>query len=143
MKKMDELNTLGVEGCAIVEEENQEVCPNEAKAERVVARFNMMPDVNLSKRMKNQEVNFNKIISDLEGKLNKQIKANKEKESTLLMYGYLNGEVSHERKLGVDEYNDLNRVIGQKLEEIGERMRAFSAVQDSVNPSRVNGDVAE
>ncbi|XP_047337855.1 uncharacterized protein LOC124941559 [Impatiens glandulifera] len=143
MKKMGELNTLGVEGCAIVEEENQEVCPNEAKAESVVARFNMMSDVNPSKRMENQEVIFNKIISDLEEKLNKQIKANKEKESTLLMYGYLNGEVSPERKLGVDEYNDLNRVIDQKLEEIGERMRALSAVQDSVNPSRVKGDVAE
>ncbi|XP_047337854.1 uncharacterized protein LOC124941558 [Impatiens glandulifera] len=143
MKKMDELNNLGVEGCTIVEEENQEVCPNEAKTESVVARFNMMSDVNPSKRMENQEVIFNKIISDLEEKLNKQIKDNKEKESTLLMYGYLNGEVSPERKLGVDEYNDLNRVIDQKLEEIGERMRALSAVKDSVNPSRVKGDVAE
>ncbi|XP_047337848.1 agamous-like MADS-box protein AGL80 [Impatiens glandulifera] len=130
MKKMDELSTLcGVEGCAIVYSQGEaipEVWPNETKAESVVARFNMMPNENRHKGMENQE-----------------------KETTLLMYGYLNGEVSHERKLEMDEYHDLNRVIDQKLEEIGERMRALpvkstlSLVQDSINPSRVNEDVAE
>ncbi|XP_047337847.1 agamous-like MADS-box protein AGL80 [Impatiens glandulifera] len=148
MKKMDEVNTLcGVDGCAIVyspDEAIPEVWPNEAKAESVVARFNMMPYVNQHKGMKNQEVYFKKAISNLEGKLNKQIKANYEKEITLLMYRDLNGEVSHERKLKVDEYHNLNRVIDQKLEEINEGMRAlsgksaFSLVQDSINR-----DVAE
>ncbi|XP_047335383.1 agamous-like MADS-box protein AGL80 [Impatiens glandulifera] len=153
MKKMDEVNTLcGVDGCAIIyspDEAIPEVWPNEAKAESVVARFNMMPYVNRHKWMENQEVHFKKIISNLEGKLNKQRKSNIEKETTLLLYRHLNGEVSNERKLKVDEYHNLNRVIDQKLEEIGERMRAFSgksalsSVQDSINPSRVNGDVAE
>ncbi|XP_047335384.1 MADS-box transcription factor PHERES 2-like [Impatiens glandulifera] len=91
---MDELNTLcGIEGCAIVYsqcEEIPEVWPNEEKAESVVARFNMMPNVNRHKGMENQE-----------------------------------------------------------LVEIGERMRALSVkstlslVQDSINPTRVNEDVAE
>ncbi|XP_059313383.1 agamous-like MADS-box protein AGL80 [Lycium ferocissimum] len=126
MKKVSELSTLcGIDACAIIYSpyENQpEVWPNTMGAQRVLAEFKRMPEMEQSKKMVNQESFIRQRIAKASEQLKKQSKENREKEMTEVMYQSLTGKGLQNLNLG--DLNDLGWVIDQNLKEIYKRIEA-------------------
>ncbi|XP_019191069.1 PREDICTED: agamous-like MADS-box protein AGL80 [Ipomoea nil] len=124
MKKVSELSTLcGIDACAIIYSpyENQpEVWPSTAGAQRVVAQFKRMPEMEQSKKMVNQEGFIRQRIAKASEQLKKQHKENREKEITEVMYQCLTGKGLH--SLILTDLNDLAWLLDQKLKEISKKM---------------------
>ncbi|XP_009618312.2 agamous-like MADS-box protein AGL80 [Nicotiana tomentosiformis] len=127
MKKVSELSTLcGIDACAIIYSpyENQpEVWPNTMGAQRVLAEFKRMPEMEQSKKMVNQESFIRQRIAKASEQLKKQSKENREKEMTEVMYQCLAGKGLQNLNLG--DLNDLGWVVDQNLKEINKRIEAF------------------
>nr|XP_016435742.1 PREDICTED: agamous-like MADS-box protein AGL80 [Nicotiana tabacum] len=127
MKKVSELSTLcGIDACAIIYSpyENQpEVWPNTMGAQRVLAEFKRMPEMEQSKKMVNQESFIRQRIAKASEQLKKQSKENREKEMTEVMYQCLAGKGLQNLNLG--DLNDLDWVVDQNLKEINKRIEAF------------------
>nr|GMD48489.1 agamous-like MADS-box protein AGL80 [Ipomoea batatas] len=124
MKKVSELSTLcGIDACAIIYSpyENQpEVWPSTAGAQRVVAQFKRMPEMEQSKKMVNQEGFIRQRIAKASEQLKKQHKENREKEITQVMFQCLTGKGLH--SLILTDLNDLTWLIDQKLKEINKKI---------------------
>lgn len=125
MKKVNELSTLcGIDVCAIMYspyDSQPEVWPNTMGVQRVLAQFKRMPEMEQSKKMMNQESFIKQRIVKENEQLKKQIRDNREKEMTEVMYQCLTG------KLGLDnlmlpDLNDLGWLIEQKMKEINKRI---------------------
>ncbi|XP_033512375.1 agamous-like MADS-box protein AGL80 [Nicotiana tomentosiformis] len=127
MKKVSELSTLcGIDACAIFYSpyENQpEVWPNTMGAQRVLAEFKRMPEMEQSKKMVNQESFIRQRIAKASEQLKKQSKENREKEMTEVMYQCLAEKWLQNLNLG--DLNDLGWVVDQNLKEINKRIEAF------------------
>ncbi|XP_009774462.1 agamous-like MADS-box protein AGL80 [Nicotiana sylvestris] len=137
MKKVSELSTLcGIDACAIIYSpyENQpEVWPNTMGAQRVLAEFKRMPEMEQSKKMVNQESFIRQRIAKASEQLKKQSKENREKEMTEVMYQCLAGKGMQNLNLG--DLNDLGWVVDQNLKEINKRIEAFKKGASSSSSS--------
>ncbi|CAN4108294.1 unnamed protein product [Withania somnifera] len=124
MKKVSELSTLcGIDACAIIYspyDNSPEVWPNSMGAQRVLAEFKRMPEMEQSKKMVNQESFLRQRIAKASEQLKKQSKENREKEMTEIMYQGLTGKGLHHLNLG--DLNDLGWVIDQNLKEVYKRI---------------------
>ncbi|GFP80396.1 agamous-like mads-box protein agl80 [Phtheirospermum japonicum] len=124
MKKVSELSTLcGIDACAIVYspyEAQPEVWPDGRGAQRVLAQFKRMPEMEQSKKMVNQESFIRNRITKAADQLKKLHKDNREKEMTHLMYQCLTGKGLH--GLAVPELNDMGWLLDQNLKEIYKRI---------------------
>ncbi|CAM8965867.1 unnamed protein product [Rhodiola kirilowii] len=124
IKKVNELSTLcGVDACAIVYspyESQPEVWPPSAIAvQRVLGQFRRMPEMEQSKKMVNQETFLRQRISKTKEQLKKQLKDNREKEMTEVMFQCLAGKGM--MNLNMMDLNDLAWLIDQNLREIDNR----------------------
>ncbi|KAJ8572738.1 hypothetical protein K7X08_009249 [Anisodus acutangulus] len=126
MKKVSELSTLcGIDACAIIYspyDNSPEVWPNTMGAQRVLAEFKRMPEMEQSKKMVNQESFIRQRIAKASEQLKKQSKENREKEMTEVMYQGLTGKGLQNLNLG--DLNDLGWVIDQNLKEVYKRIEA-------------------
>lgn len=126
MKKVSELSTLcGIDACAIIYspyDTSPEVWPNTIGAQRVLAEFKRMPEMEQSKKMVNQESFIRQRIAKASEQLKKQSKENREKEMTEIMYQGLTGKGLQNLNLG--DLNDLGWVIDQNLKEVNKRIEA-------------------
>jgi len=139
MKKVSELSTLcGIDACAIIYSpyENQpEVWPNTMGAQRVLAEFKRMPEMEQSKKMVNQESFIRQRIAKASEQLKKQSKENREKEMTEVMYQCLAGKGLQNLNLG--DLNDLDWVVDQNLKEINKRIVSQAAAPPLVEQKPV------
>lgn len=128
MKKVSELSTLcGIDACAIIYspyDTSPEVWPNTMGAQRVLAEFKRMPEMEQSKKMVNQESFIRQRIAKAGEQLKKQSKENREKEMTEIMYQGLTGKGLQNLNLG--DLNDLGWVIDQNLKEVYKRIEAIN-----------------
>ncbi|KAM3281572.1 hypothetical protein P3S67_028594 [Capsicum chacoense] len=126
MKKVSELNTLcGIDACAIIYspyDNSPEVWPNTMGAQRILAEFKRMPEMEQGKKMMNQESFLRQRIAKANEQLKKQSKENREKEMTEIMYQGLTGKGLQHLNFG--DLNDLGWVIDQNLKEIYKRIEA-------------------
>ncbi|KAL6514789.1 hypothetical protein OROGR_020368 [Orobanche gracilis] len=124
MKKVSELSTLcGIEACAIVYspyESQPDVWPDGRGAQRVLAQFKRMPEMEQGKKMVNQESFIRNRIMKAADQLKKLHKDNREKEMTHLMYQCLTGKGL--QGLAVPELNDMGWLLDQNLKEIYKRI---------------------
>ncbi|XP_010271057.1 PREDICTED: agamous-like MADS-box protein AGL80 [Nelumbo nucifera] len=140
MKKVSELSTLcGVSACAIIYspyDKQPDVWPSASDAQRVLARFKNLPEMEQSKKKMNQEVFLRQRISKLKEQLKRQEKDNRKHEMTILMYQTLAGKSLNDVLIG--DLNDLAWLVDEKLKEIQERIEQlrrtpprFIAVEES------------
>ncbi|MCD7451317.1 Agamous-like MADS-box protein agl80 [Datura stramonium] len=139
MKKVSELSTLcGIDACAIIYspyDNSPEVWPNTMGAQRVLAEFKRMPEMEQSKKMVNQESFIRQRIAKASEQLKKQSKENREKEMTEIMYQGLTGKGLQNLNLG--DLNDLGWVIDQNLKEVYKRIEAIKKGASTSSSSSV------
>ncbi|KZV14565.1 hypothetical protein F511_42561 [Dorcoceras hygrometricum] len=128
MKKVSELSTLcGIDACAIVYspyESTPEVWPADPRdAQRVIAQFRRVPEMEQSKKMVNQESFIRGRIAKAAEQMKKLQKYNREKEITHLMYQCLTGKGL--QGLAVPELNDMGWLLDQNLKEICKRIETL------------------
>ncbi|GMP39762.1 hypothetical protein CsSME_00010472 [Camellia sinensis var. sinensis] len=127
MKKVSELSTLcGIDTCAIIYspyEFQPEVWPNTLAVQRVLAQFKRMPEMEQSKKMVSQESFIRQRIVKANEHLKKQLKDNREKEMTEVMYQCLTGRGL--QNLVIADLHDLGWLIDQKLEEIDKKIESM------------------
>ncbi|KAK2658175.1 hypothetical protein Ddye_004708 [Dipteronia dyeriana] len=120
LKKVSELSTLcGIDACAIVYSpyDNQpEVWPSHHGVQRIVSQFKRMPEMEQSKKMVNQDSFLRQRIVKSNDQLKKQMKDNREKEMTELMFQTLVGRSLH--PFNIMDLNDLVWTIDQYLKDI-------------------------
>ncbi|KAK1570521.1 hypothetical protein Q3G72_003062 [Acer saccharum] len=120
LKKVSELSTLcGIDACAIVYSpyDNQpDVWPSHHGVQRIVSQFKRMPEMEQSKKMVNQDSFLRQRIMKSNDQLKKQMKDNREKEMTELMFQTLVGRSLH--PFNIMDLNDLGWTIDQYLKDI-------------------------
>ncbi|GAU41275.1 hypothetical protein TSUD_349150 [Trifolium subterraneum] len=126
LKKVDELSTLcGIDACAIIYgpyDPQPEIWPSPSGVQNVLSKFRTMPEFEKSKKMLNQETFMQQRILKAKDQVKKQMKDNKEKEMTLLMFQCLNlGEIVH-NNVSMTDLNHLNWLIDQNLKDIDKRL---------------------
>ncbi|CAI9275391.1 unnamed protein product [Lactuca saligna] len=125
MKKVNELSTLcGIDACAIIYspyESQPEIWPNNISIQHVLAQFKRIPEMERSKNMMTQESFIRKQITKSNQQLKKQMKENREKEMTEVMYQCLTGKGSIEN-LTMPDLNDLGALVDQTLKDICRRI---------------------
>ncbi|KAK1422895.1 hypothetical protein QVD17_18184 [Tagetes erecta] len=128
MKKVNELSTLcGIDACAIIYspyEAQPEVWPNNIGVQRVLAQFKRMPEMEQSKKMVNQESFIRQRITKANEQLKKQIKENRDKELTEVMYQCLTGKGSI-ANLMLPDLNDLGGLVDQTIKDICRRIESL------------------
>nr|GEY51091.1 agamous-like MADS-box protein AGL80 [Tanacetum cinerariifolium] len=128
MKKVNELSTLcGIDACAIIYspyESQLEVWHSDIGVQRVLAQFKRMPEMEQSKKMVNQESFIKQRITKANEQLKKQIKENREKETTEFMYQCLTGKGSI-ANLILPDLDDLGRVVDQTMKDINRRIESL------------------
>lgn len=128
LKKIDELSTLcGIEACAIVYgpyEPQPEIWPSPWGVQNVLSKFSMMPEMEQSKKMMNQETFMNQRVMKAKEQVKKQQKDNKQKEIALLMFQCLNAGKIVDNNMSMVDVNNLAWLIHQNLKDIGRRLEA-------------------
>ncbi|GAA0140055.1 hypothetical protein Leryth_023109 [Lithospermum erythrorhizon] len=127
MKKVSELSTLcGIDACAIIYSpyENQpDVWPNHLGVHRVLEQFRRMPEMEQNKKMVNNEGFIRQRTVKANEQLKKQLRDNREKDVTMLMYQCLAGRGL--QNLMMPDLNDLGWLIDQNLKEINKRIETL------------------
>ncbi|WJX92800.1 hypothetical protein P8452_74392 [Trifolium repens] len=126
LKKVDELSTLcGIDACAIIYGPygpQPEIWPSPLGVQRVLSKFRTIPEFDKSKKMLNQETFMKQRILKAEEQVKKQMKDNREKEMTLLMFQCLNlGDIVH-NNMSMTDLNHLDWLIDQNLKDIDKRL---------------------
>lgn len=155
MKKVSELSTLcDVDACAIIYspyDTQPEVFPSPLGAQRVLAKFKKMPEMEQSKKMVNQESFLRQRIVKADEQLKKQRKDNREKEMTRVMFQRLTGNGGLQG-LSMMDLRDVGWLIDQHLREINRRIetlkreaqkQAVVAPRTTANNSTAGGDNTE
>ncbi|XP_057418134.1 LOW QUALITY PROTEIN: agamous-like MADS-box protein AGL80 [Lotus japonicus] len=121
MKKVDELSTLwGIEACAIIYspfEPQPVIWPSPSWVQRALERLKTMPELELSKKMVNQETLMKQMILKVKDQVMNQRKENREKEMDLHMYRCINARKVLPN-MNMNDLNDLAWVIDQNLKEV-------------------------
>lgn len=127
LKKVSELSTLcDIKTCAIIYspyDTQPEVWPSPMEVQNIIAKFKMMPEMDQSKKMVNQESFLRQRIAKSEEQLKKQQRDNREKEMTQVMYRSLVGEGL--QNLNIVDLNDLGWVIDKSIKEIDEKIKSL------------------
>ncbi|CAA0838823.1 Agamous-like MADS-box protein AGL80 [Striga hermonthica] len=138
MKKASELSTLcGIEACAIVYspyEAQPDVWPDGHLAQRVLAHFKRMPEMEQNKKMVNQEIFLRQRADRAADHLKKLRKENREKEMTNLMYECLTGRGVH--GLATSDLNDVAWLLDRNLKEIYSRIEALGKEKHADVPAQ-------
>ncbi|KAI3698319.1 hypothetical protein L2E82_41778 [Cichorium intybus] len=125
MKKVNELSTLcDIDACAIIYspyEAQPEVWPENNRVQHVLGQFLRIPEMERSKNMLDNESFIRKQINKTNGQLKKQMKENREKEITEVMYQCLTGKGST-ANLSLPDLNDLGGLVDQTLKDISRRI---------------------
>ena len=136
-KKVKELSTLcDVDACAVIYspyDAAPEVHPSPLGAQRVLARFRRMPEMDQSKKMVNQDGFLRQRIAKAVDQLKKLRKDNRDKELTRLMLQALPpaacassssgaGAARVLQGLSVTELNDLGWLIEQNLKDVSKKL---------------------
>ncbi|XP_020237614.1 agamous-like MADS-box protein AGL80 [Cajanus cajan] len=142
LKKVEELSTLcGIEACAIVyspDDPLPQVWPSDNGVERVVERFRIMPELEQSKKMANQESFIGQRILKSKDQVMKLMKDNREKEMTMFMFRCLNvGRVLPDNNMTTSDLSDLSSMIEQNLRDINKRLETLSANEMTTNQPQV------
>ncbi|XP_065854611.1 agamous-like MADS-box protein AGL80 [Euphorbia lathyris] len=120
LKKITELTTLcDIPACAIIYspyDSQPEVWPSADSVQQVISQFNMMPGMDKSKKMLNQDSFLRQRISKAIEQLRKQRKENREREVTQVMFHSLTGKSLI--YLNILDLNYLRWVLDQNLIEI-------------------------
>ncbi|KAI3502059.1 hypothetical protein L1887_30090 [Cichorium endivia] len=128
MKKVNELSTLcDIDACAIIYspyEAQPEVWPENNRVQHVLAQFLRIPEMERSKNMLDNESFIRKQINKTNGQLKKQMKENREKEMTEVMYQCLTGKGSI-ANLSLPDLNDLGGLVDQTLKDISRRIESL------------------
>ncbi|KAL4569960.1 hypothetical protein LXL04_025609 [Taraxacum kok-saghyz] len=136
MKKVNELSTLcGIDACAIIYspyETQPEIWPNNLGVQHVLAQFKKVSEMDRSKNMLNQESFIRKQIGKANEQLKKQMKENREKEMTEVMYQCLTGKGSLEN-LSLADLKDLGGLVDQTLNDISRRIESLKNGGSSSN----------
>ncbi|KAK7859523.1 agamous-like mads-box protein agl80 [Quercus suber] len=115
LKKVSELSTLcDIKTCAIIYspyDTQPEVWPSPMEVQNIIAKFKMMPEMDQSKKMVNQESFLRQRIAKSEEQLKKQQRDNREKEMT--------------QNLNIVDLNDLGWVIDKSIKEIDEKIKSL------------------
>ena len=134
MKKVSELSTLcGIDACAILyspDDSQFEVWPSPLGVQLVVDRFKMMPEMEQSKKMVNQESFLRQRIAKGNEQLKKQGQDNREKEITRVMFQSLTGKGL--QTLNIIDLNDLGWMINQNLKKINKRIESLNKEAQSL-----------
>ncbi|GMY22888.1 agamous-like MADS-box protein AGL80 [Fagus crenata] len=116
LKKVGELSTLcGIETCAIIYspyDTQPEVWPSPMEVQSTIAKFKMMPEMDQSKKMVNQESFLRQRITKAKEQLKKQQRENREKEMTQVMYR------------DIVDLNDLGWLIDNNIKEIEDKIKS-------------------
>ncbi|KAK6915268.1 Transcription factor, MADS-box [Dillenia turbinata] len=128
VKKTEELSTLcGIEACTVVfgpYESQPYVWGSAPGAEHVLDKYRRVPEMEKSQKMVNQEAFLRQRLKKAKEQLAKQLKGNREKVMTQVMYQCFVGRPV--KDLGnTDELNDLNWLINRKSEEILQRLESI------------------
>ncbi|KAL6964885.1 hypothetical protein U1Q18_035938 [Sarracenia purpurea var. burkii] len=142
MKKAHELSTLcDVEVCVIIfstSDAEPEVWPSHLGAQRVIAKFRRMPELEQSKKMVNQETFARERLAKSEEQLRKQQKDNRHKEVADLMYRCLIG-VGLEY-LSMIDLRDLGWLLNQNTRDAGRRIESLKKGRAAGTGGREQGD---
>ncbi|XP_004505405.1 agamous-like MADS-box protein AGL80 [Cicer arietinum] len=128
IKKVSELSTLcGIDACAIIYSPydlQPEIWPSPLGVQKVLTKFQRMPELEQSKKMVNQESFLKQRIQKAKDQLSKQRKDNREKEMTHLMFQNLSaGKIMP--NISMVDLNDMAWLIDQYLKEINRRVETL------------------
>ncbi|KAL7199449.1 hypothetical protein ACSBR2_021675 [Camellia fascicularis] len=101
-------------------ESQPEIWSNNLGVQRVLAQFKRMPEIEQSKKIMTQESFIRQRITKVNEQLKKQLKDNREKEMTEVMYQCISGR--RLQNLSMVDQCDLNWLIDQNLKEIGKQI---------------------
>ncbi|XP_058783798.1 agamous-like MADS-box protein AGL80 [Vicia villosa] len=131
VKKVDELTTLcGIDACAIIYgpyDPQPEIWPSPSGVQNVLSKFKTASEFDQRKKMVNQESFLKQRVENAEKKLKKQLRDNKDKETTMLMLQCLNARGIVPNDSSVDGLNDLTWMIDKNLKEIGRRIESIDS----------------
>ncbi|XP_065854614.1 agamous-like MADS-box protein AGL80 [Euphorbia lathyris] len=128
LKKISELKTLcDIQACAIIYspyDSRPEVWPSEYGVHQVLSRLTMMPEMEQSKKMLNQQSFLRQRINKAIEQLRKQKKDNLEMEVTQAMFDGLTGQSLI--YLNMLDLTELRLIIDRKLIEIIMRIQTLT-----------------
>ncbi|XP_058766872.1 agamous-like MADS-box protein AGL80 [Vicia villosa] len=131
LKKVDELTTLcGINACAIIfgpYDPQPEIWPSSSGVQDVLSKFLTTPEFDQRKKMVTQESFLKQRVEKAEKKLRQQLRDNKEKETTMLMFQSLNAGGIVPNDSSVAGLNDLTWMIDKNLREIGRRIESIDS----------------
>ncbi|KAF6153003.1 hypothetical protein GIB67_021608 [Kingdonia uniflora] len=150
MKKVSELSTLcGVNAYAIVyggDDSPPEIWPSQSDVQRVLNRYNNLPEMEKSKNMMNLKSFLRKSITRLKSNVKKQQRDNKEYERTQLLHETVR-DTNALQGVGTDEPSDLVCLVEETMKAIEERTDALSKngshQQKFHNITELSGKISE
>ncbi|KAF8387593.1 hypothetical protein HHK36_026246 [Tetracentron sinense] len=141
MKKVSELSTLcGVNACAIIYSPyhtQPEVWPFPSDAQRVLARFKSLPQMEQSKKMMNQEGFLRQMLAKVKEQLKKQQKENRECEMIQLMYKCLVGNGVHD--VNINNLGEMAWLVEDMMKDIRDRIEFLHGM--SLPPFLKGGEI--
>ncbi|XP_058782050.1 agamous-like MADS-box protein AGL80 [Vicia villosa] len=131
LKKVDELTTLcDIDACAIIfgpYDPQPEIWPSSSGVQDVLSKFLTTPEFDQRKKMVTQESFLKQRVEKAEKQLRKQLRDNKENETTMLMFQCLNAGGIVPNDSSVAGLNDLTWMIDKNLREIGRRIESIDS----------------
>ncbi|PKI48167.1 agamous-like MADS-box protein AGL80 [Punica granatum] len=144
LKMVNQLSILcGVPACAIIYGENGSKPglwpPSPDEVRQVISKFLLMPAMEQTKKMLNQESFLRQRIAKAEEQLNRQRRDNREREVTDVMYRGLGGLLEQGWLLGLSmlDLNDLGWAIDKTLHEIVLLKEKMSQPKEADNVRRM------
>jgi len=126
MKKVDELATLcGISACAIIcnpFDSETEVWPNPEEANKVIERFKNAFVLNKSRNVNHESFMMQRIVK-AQNELKMQREENYEKEMTLSMFQFMQGQNLPNT---VEEIKEIHKMIEKNIQEIQNKLAALN-----------------
>ena len=143
LKKVRELAILcGTKACLIIyspDEREPLVWPSHAEVQRQLGEFHKMPELELLKKMMNQETYLRQRVTKSQEQLRKFQRRNKEVEMGHLMHQIDQGKGLDELNLG--ELHGLTWWVEEKMKEIRKRIDYFQQVPFAPPADHPRGDL--
>ncbi|KAK6911714.1 Transcription factor, MADS-box [Dillenia turbinata] len=127
MKKVSELSILcGIEACAVIYgpyEQQPDVWPSPLVAQRILANFKGLPEMDKSKKMMTQEGFIRQQILKARDHLERLQKDNRERVMTQVMSDCLTGKPIH--NMSLHDLNDLGWLVENRCKDIVKRLESL------------------
>ncbi|ESW17041.1 hypothetical protein PHAVU_007G205500 [Phaseolus vulgaris] len=125
MKKVDELATLcGISACAVISnpfDSETEVWPNPEGVNKVMERFKNASVLNKSRNVNHESFMMQRIVK-AQNELKMQREENYEKEITLSMFQFMQGQ---NLPSTVEEIKEIHKMIEKNIKEIENKLAAL------------------